>query len=264
MIMDTDLRRRKIRDKVPMTFVTPEPYVGHLGLGGVGDTKGLLESLLRDHDIRWICNARTMRIENGKTLVTELDEDGKEKKQHEVPFKYSMMMPAFRGVRAVAGIEGLVNPRGFVTVDKHQRNTKYPNIFSIGVCIAIPPVEATPVPTGVPKTGFMIESMASATAGNIRALLDGKEPKLEATWNAICLADFGDSGVAFVAVPQLPPRNVNWSSKGKWVHLAKIAFEKYFLHKVRSGTSEPFYEKYVFRALGIGKLKHGPEAGDRA
>ena len=32
MIMDTDLRRRKIRDKVPMTFVTSEPYVGHLGL----------------------------------------------------------------------------------------------------------------------------------------------------------------------------------------------------------------------------------------
>jgi sulfide:quinone oxidoreductase len=40
MIMDTDLRRRKIRDKVPMTFVTAEPYIGHLGLGGVGDSKG--------------------------------------------------------------------------------------------------------------------------------------------------------------------------------------------------------------------------------
>ncbi len=42
MTMDTDLRRRKIRDKVPMTFITPEPYIGHLGLGGVGDTKGML------------------------------------------------------------------------------------------------------------------------------------------------------------------------------------------------------------------------------
>jgi sulfide:quinone oxidoreductase len=42
MILDTELKRRKIRDKVPMTFVTSEPYVGHLGLDGVGDTKGLL------------------------------------------------------------------------------------------------------------------------------------------------------------------------------------------------------------------------------
>ena len=47
----TDLRRRKIRDRVPMTFVTSEPYIGHLGLGGVGDTKSMLESVLRDRDI---------------------------------------------------------------------------------------------------------------------------------------------------------------------------------------------------------------------
>ncbi len=38
-ILETELRRRKIRDKVPMTFVTAEPYIGHLGLDGVGDTK---------------------------------------------------------------------------------------------------------------------------------------------------------------------------------------------------------------------------------
>ena len=30
--LDTALRRRKARDKVPMIFVTPEPYIGHLGL----------------------------------------------------------------------------------------------------------------------------------------------------------------------------------------------------------------------------------------
>ena len=39
----SDLRKRKIRDQVPITFVTSEPYIGHLGLGGVGDTKGMLE-----------------------------------------------------------------------------------------------------------------------------------------------------------------------------------------------------------------------------
>ena len=40
-ILETALRRAKVRDRVPMTFVTPEPYIGHLGLDGVGDTKGL-------------------------------------------------------------------------------------------------------------------------------------------------------------------------------------------------------------------------------
>ena len=255
MIMETDLRRRKLRDQVPMTFVTSEPYIGHLGLGGVGDSKGLMESVFRDKHIKWICNAKVTKIEAGKMFVTEHDDEGKPKKDHELPFKYSMMLPAFKGVDAVFGIEGLTNPRGFILIDPYQRNPKFQNIFSVGVCVAIPPVEVTPVPTGTPKTGYMIESMVTATAHNIRAVLDGRQPDRKATWNAVCLADFGDTGAAFVALPQIPPRNVNWFSHGKWVHLAKVGFEKYFMHKMRKGTTETVYEKVVMEALGIMKLK---------
>jgi sulfide:quinone oxidoreductase len=254
-IMETDLRRRKIRDRVPMTFVTSEPYIGHLGLGGVGDSKTMLESALRDKHIKWICNAKVTKVEAGTMHVTEHDEDGKPKKEHALPFKYSMMLPAFKGIDAVFGIEGLTNPRGMIVIDANQRNPKYRNIFGVGVCVAIPPVEATPVPTGAPKTGFMIESMVTATAHNIRAELDGKTAVEKATWNAVCLADMGDTGIAFVALPQIPPRNVNWFSEGKWVHLAKIAFEKYFIRKMKKGTSEPYYEKQVMSMLGITKLK---------
>ena len=254
-ILDTELRRRRIRDRVPMTFVTSEPYIGHLGLDGVGDTKGLLESEMRERHIKWITSARVKSVEAGKITVEEVGEDGNVRKTHEQPFAYSMMLPAFRGVPAVCGIEGLTNPRGFILIDKHQRNPTFPNVFAIGVCVAIPPVGATPVPTGVPKTGFMIESMVTATAQNIGALLRGKLAKSEPTWNAVCLADFGDGGVAFVAQPQIPPRNLNWSSKGDWVHYAKVAFEKYFLRKIRRGESEPFYERFVLERLSLRKIK---------
>jgi len=255
MIMDTDLRRRKIRDRVPMTFVTAEPYIGHLGLGGVGDSKGLMESVMRDRHIKWITNAKTTKVEAGKVHVTEYDDLGKEKRTHELPFKYSMMLPAFKGIDAVFGIEGLTNPRGFILIDAYQRNPKYTNIYSVGVCVAIPPVEQTPVPTGAPKTGYMIESMVEAAAMNIRAQLDGREPTRKATWNAVCLADFGDTGAAFVALPQIPPRNVNWFAEGKWVHLAKVAFERYFIRKMKRGTTEPLFEKLVLHGMGIKKLK---------
>ena len=252
---ETDLRRRKIRDKVKMTYVTSEPYIGHLGLGGVGDTRGMLESEMRNKHINWICNAKIEKIEEGMMFVTEVDESGQEKKKHELPFKHSMMLPAFKGVDGLMGIEGLVNPRGFVLVDEHQRNPTFKNVYSIGVCIAIPPLEQTPVPTGTPKTGYMIESMVTATAHNIRDELDGKEPSHKPTWNALCLADFGDSGVAFLAMPQIPPRNIQWSSQGKWVHLAKIAYEKYFMRKVRKGISEPIYERLTLKSAGINRLK---------
>ncbi len=253
-ILDTDLRRRKLRNKVPITFVTSEPYIGHLGLGGVGDSKSMLESEMRGHDIKWITNAKTTRVEAGKLFASQLDDHGQVDREHEVPFKLSMMLPAFKGVDPVAAVPNLCNPRGFVLIDEFQRAKAYRNIFSAGVCVAIPPVEVTPVPTGAPKTGYMIETMVSAIAHNIADELAGKPVTARATWNAICLADMGDTGAAFVALPQIPPRNVNWFKKGKWVHLAKIAFEKYFMRKMRTGNSEPVYEKYVLKALGIVRL----------
>lgn len=255
MILDTELKRRKIRDRVPMTFITSEPYIGHLGLDGVGDTKSLLESEMRDRHIKWITNARIAKVEAGKVIAEEINDDGSVKATHEVPFTFSMLLPAFRGVPAIIGLEGLVNPRGFVLVDKYQRNPTYQNVFGVGVAVAIPPTGKTPVPVGVPKTGFMIESMVTATAKNIGALVRGKDAREQATWNAVCLADFGDGGVAFVAQPQIPPRNVNWAAEGKWVHLAKEQFEKFFLAKMRRGKSETFYEKWALQVLGIAKLK---------
>ena len=255
MILDTDLRRRRIRDRVPMTFVTAEPYIGHMGLGGVGDSKGLMESELRQRHINWICNAKITGVEAGVMTVVEHDESGAQKKEHKLPFRYSMVIPAFKGVDAVAAVPELCNPRGFVVIDEHQRSKKYPNIYSAGVCVAIPPVEATPVPTGAPKTGYMIESMVSAICENVAADLAGKPATARGTWNAICLADFGDTGAAFVALPQIPPRNVTWANKGKWVHVAKVAFEKYFLRKVKTGSVAPIYEKYVLSTIGIESLK---------
>ncbi|MBZ0221939.1 MAG: NAD(P)/FAD-dependent oxidoreductase [Dokdonella sp.] len=255
MIVDADLRKRKLRDKVPMTFVSSEPYVGHMGLGGVGDSRGLMEAEMRQRHIHWVVNSKVTQVREGEIDVLEHDAKGHAGETRTLPFKFAMLLPAFKGVDAVAAVEGLCNPRGFVIVDKHQRSLKYPKIFSAGVCVAIPPVEATPVPTGAPKTGFMIESMVTTIVRNIQAELAGKKPDFEGTWNAVCLADMGDTGAAFVALPQIPPRNVTWTKIGRWVHVAKVAFEKYFLYKMRHGTSEPVYEKYILSALGIERLK---------
>lgn len=255
MIVDADLRRRKIRHKVPMTFVTSEPYIGHMGLGGVGDSRGLLEGKLRQHHIKWITNAKLQGIAADTVRVAEHNDKGEIIKEHELPQKFSMFIPAFKGVDAVAEVDGLCNPRGFVLIDEHQRNPRYHNIFSAGVCVAIPPVEVTPVPTGAPKTGYMIESMVTAIVENIKADIAGQPAEAKATWNAICLADMGDDGFAFVALPQIPPRNLTWARQGKWVHVAKIAFEKYFMHKMKTGNAEPVYEKYVLKAMGILRLQ---------
>ena len=203
----------------------------------------------------WVAVGWRKREDTGFT-VHEHNNEGEVIKEHELEFNFSMMLPAFLGIDAVNKVgEDLVNPRGFVKVDNHQRNPKWNNIYSVGVCIAIPPVEATPVPTGTPKTGYMIESMTAATAHNISNDIKGNIPEKVGTWNAFCLADMGDTGVAFIAAPQIPPRNITWAKKGKWVHLSKVAFEKYFIFNMKRGSHDPLFQKLALKVMGLNRLK---------
>lgn len=253
--LEYELRKLKIRDKVPITFVTPEPYVGHMGLGGVGDSKGLMEHKFREHGIKWVCNAKVTEFTETEAHVELLDDDGKVKSTQQMPFNLAMFLPAFKGSEAVAEVPNLCNPKGFVKTNTFQRAEAYPEIYAAGVCVAIAPIEETPVPVGAPKTGLMIESMTSAIVTNIKASINGSEAWVEPTLSALCLADMGNTGAAFLAVPQNPPRNRNWTGSGRWVHWAKVAFEKYFMFKVKMGTSEPVYEKVGLRMMGIKRLK---------
>ena len=109
-IFNKDLQRRKLRNKVPLTFVTSEPYVGHMGLGGVGDSKSMLESDFRNNDIKWITNARVTRVEADKMYVTELDDSGRVKKRTRAAVQVQHDAAGVQGVDAVAAVEGLCNP----------------------------------------------------------------------------------------------------------------------------------------------------------
>ncbi len=41
--------------------------------------------------------------------------------------------------------------------------------------------------------------------------------------------------------------------------MAKVGFEKYFLRKVRKGSSEPGYERLIMKTLGINRLRPGQQ-----
>ena len=220
-LMEADLNRRGLREHAPVTFVTSEPYIGHLGVGGMAGSRTMLESALHERNIDWIANARVTRVEPGTMHVCEHDESGKAVRQHALPFSYSMMMPPFRGIDAVAGIDGLANERGFILVDEYQRNPSYPNIYAACATLASPAGAATPVPTGSHKTAYMIESMASAAAKNIREQIDGRAPSYNAVWNPVCLADLGGPGLAFIAQQEPEARKADWFAEGDWVHMSR-------------------------------------------
>ena len=62
-------------------------------------------------------------------------------------------------------------------------------------------------------------------------------------------------GAGIGGLPRNPARNVTQAWQGRWVHYARIVFEKYFLRKTRKGQAQPVYEKLVLRMPGIRSLE---------
>lgn len=122
-------------------------------------------------------------------------------------------------------------------MDGQMRNKGQKNIFTVGVAIAIAPPEPTPVPTGVPKVGFMTVRMALTAARTIAADISGKTPPSPYEMNAICLMDMGNTAAFMSAKPVLPPRQSLTLKKAVWAKWMKLWYERYFLYKMRHGRT---------------------------
>jgi sulfide:quinone oxidoreductase len=232
-LVDADLKRRNIRYRVPITLVSPEPWPGHFGLGVEGPSRNALTAALADTKINAICNARTLSVDKDNIHVVELDAYGKEKQTHTLPYAYSMYWPAFVGVPGLRSATGLVNARGLVVVDEYLRNPDYPDVFALGTCVAQPAVDKTPVDVGAPDSVYSITKACEIVVQNILAHLSGAPLTSHVPQRAKWLTDMGSTGAAYLSEPQVPLRDINWMRQGRWVHKAKVDFEKYFVNKIR-------------------------------
>ena len=221
------LKKRKLCHKAPMTFITPEPFLGHFGVGGFGRIRQFLEAELEDRDTRYHTSAAITKI-TGDSVETA---DGSVFES-----TLSLVIPPLAGVKAVAETPGLGNPKGFIPVDAYYRHKDFTRIYAVGVAVALPPVEETLVPVNFPKTGHMTEQMARIAAKNIAADILGTE-KTSHELMAECIMDMGNEGAHIVADPVRPPRNISRFSSGKRWLWAKRFFADYYLWKLRRGSN---------------------------
>ncbi len=222
------LKRFLLCHKAPITFVTPEPFLGHLGVGGFGKIRQFLEGELEERDVRYHTSAAISKITAGSVELT----DGTVFES-----RYSLIIPPLAGVKPVAEAKGLANPKGFIPVDAHYRHQDFENIYAVGVAVALAPVSETPVPVNFPKTGHMTEQMAKIAARNLAADIQGGE-KTSHELMAECIMDLGDEAAHVVADPVRPPRNVSEFSVGKRWLWAKKFFAGYYLWKMQRGATK--------------------------
>lgn len=226
--IDHALRRRRMRHKVPITFVTPEPFLGHMGVGGFGRARQFLEGALEERDVCFRTSAAVANITEGGVELT-----GGEAFES----RYSLIIPPLAGVKAVADSPGLANPKGFIPVNDFYRHKELPNVYAVGVAVALPPAGATPVPVNFPKTGHMTEQMARIAARSIAAELRAGAATLPQELSATCIMDMGGEAVYMAADPIRPPRNRTVLRSGKHWLWAKRAFASFYLWKVRYGIA---------------------------
>lgn len=253
LTVDHELRKRKLRQQVPLTLVTPEPYVGHLGVKDVKNAHKVILKLLRDKDIQFIENAEITQVNPEEMILA----DGQR-----LPFKFSMVLPSFYGAKFLRDVPGLTNEKGFVPMLPTQQHPDFANIYSLGVASQLAQPDKTLVPMGLPKSGEMAEGMGMAVAHNIaRELGVLTSPPVKATLGAVCFAEFGRDGLVFMANPVLPDPATgqydrSFTIRGPWVPLAKQAFELYYMTKMKVGAAVPWFESLGLKTLfGISLIK---------
>lgn len=229
--LEYNLRKRGVRQQVDLTWFTPEPFLGHFGIGGIRGSETMLNGFFKSLKIHFITDAELDHVEPSEMVFR----DGKR-----LPYVFSMVMPPFVGQDVVSNSPGVGTPKGYVPVNPTYQHKDYPNIFAAGIAVDVPSPFVTPVSLGVPKTGYPADEAGKTVGENISRLLNEKVNLKERPFAKIpglCVMDAGHKEVVIITNHVMKPREFAAIIPNPIYDEGKRLFEKYFLWKTKHGYS---------------------------
>jgi sulfide:quinone oxidoreductase len=223
------LRKAGLKNRVRLHFVSSEPFLGHFGMGGLPHGETLLSMFLMKEAITAHLNVAMDYLDDGRMVLA----DGTK-----LEFSYAMVVPPFVGQDFVRDTPGIADEKGYVNVRDTYQTKSHDDVYAVGIAAAVAVPWQTPIPVGVPKTGFPTERMAHVAARNIASQIRGEPLRAHKEFGdipAVCVMDAGNNGVIILADKMLPPRKHGVLIPGPQSHALKLAFEKYYLWKAKHG-----------------------------
>lgn len=169
LLLDDFLRKRGLRGRYRLTFVTPLPQL--IGM------KSLCEAYQPIFNRRGIAVATRFTVEEIDARRRRLmsQEGG------EVPYDLAILVPPHRGTKMVRR-SGLGDRQGWIPTDRETlRVVGYEHVYALG--------DATDLP--VSKHGAGAHMQAEVVARNLAAEIGGREPGWEYSGRVFCISDTG-------------------------------------------------------------------------
>ncbi|MBI3993733.1 MAG: NAD(P)/FAD-dependent oxidoreductase [Candidatus Lambdaproteobacteria bacterium] len=218
MLLEYDCRRRGVRGQVQVDLYAAEP--GPMGVAGPVVSAGVREMVERkgiayhpEHQVTGVdAAARRIDFANGASTAFDL----------------LAYVPPHRAP-AVVREAGLVGESGWVPVDRHTLETRYPGVYAIGDVTGIPLKLGKPLP----KAGVFAHYQGEVVARNIARAITGRGQPARFDGSGECFIETGDGRAGFGGgnfyaepTPQIALKRVGY----RW-HIGKLLFERNWLRK---------------------------------
>jgi len=225
------LRAKKIREKVDLYWVTPEPFLGHFGIEGMPLGEAMLKKFMQLFNIHYKLGVGikevtpySVELTNGEVIET----------------RFSMLMPPFKGVDFIHNSPALhPTANDFLEVGEDYRHLQYKNVWAAGLTVDVkPPFQQGNVPFSVPKTGYPSDETGKIVAENITRVVKGRTDLKRKAWGKIpgvCIMDAGKKEVIILSDHLFKPRKFALMIPNIFYDFSKVLLEKYFLWKIKNG-----------------------------
>lgn len=217
LLIDGYLRKHGRRDGATVDVYAAEP--GPMGVAGP-EMSAAVKELLAGRSIPYHPEHQVTRVDvDARRLMFANGADA--------AFDLLAYVPPHRAPRVIRD-SPLAGDTGWIAVDRHTLETRFPGVFAIGDVVSIPLAVGKPLP----KAGVFAHGEAEVVAANIAAAIAGRTPGERFDGHGKCFIETGDGkagfgGGDFYAEPK-PIVTVH--PPGRRWHLGKVLFEQSWLH----------------------------------